>query len=297
MITVLGSINMDLFAVVEAPPRPGETVQTKDFTTAPGGKGANQALAAARAGAAVRMIGAVGADGYGEPCIGLLREAGVDLSLVETKPGPTGMAFILIDATGENQIVLVPGANETVIPDPRDLKPGMFLTQLETPIAGIEIALKEAKRAGATTLFNPAPFDISCLPVLSLVDILIVNEVELSGLCEALVMDDAAPETLCSMIATHLDCTLLVTFGPKGAVLARAGQDPISFTAPDVSVVATVGAGDTLCGYLAAGLDAGQAIEAAIPMAIQAASLACTKPGAQPSIPTVAELRGATLNG
>lgn len=294
MITVLGSINMDLFAFVDTPPRPGETVQTRKFTTAPGGKGANQALAAARAGGAVRMIGAIGDDGYGEPCIALLREAGVDLSLVQETPGPSGMAFILIDAKGENQIVLVPGANETVSPDPDMVHPGIFLAQLETPISGIEIALEAARATGAVTLFNPAPFDPVCLPVLDLVDILIVNEVELSGLCQALDIEEGTPENTCQDIATRQNCNVLATFGPTGAILSMPDQPSRSFEAPEVDVVATVGAGDTLCGYLAAALDQGQRLEDAIPVAIQAASLACTKAGAQPSIPTKEDLRAAS---
>lgn len=295
MITVFGSINMDLIATTPRLPKPGETVAGSAFSTAAGGKGANQALAARRAGSAVRMIGAVGRDEFAGPALALLDEAGNDLSKVRHVDGPTGIAVILVGGDGENMITVVPGANGAVGEKEAKeavaaMQPGDFLMlQLEVPAASVERALTDAKARGVTTILNIAPLTADAARLGRMADIVIANETEFERLAGREGLDAAECEQTLMRLHKETGQTLIVTLGADGVIAAR---DSRLFRTMGLAIepVDTVGAGDTFCGYLAAGLDQGIAFEQALRRAAVAGSLACLKPGAQPSIPTVDEV-------
>ncbi len=288
MITVFGSINLDLIGGVERLPQPGETVPGSTFATAPGGKGANQALAARRAGAPVRLVGAVGDDGFAEPALSLLRADAVDLSLVKTATGPTGIALIVVDRVGENVIVVVPGANGTVVEgqaESLEFSEGdVLLLQLEVPVAAIGAAARRARAAGARVLLNFAPFRADALDLLAAVSHLVVNETECALLAGALRLSGETLEAQARGLADRCRAAVIVTLGREGVFAVEDGRE---FHVPALRIepVDTVGAGDTFCGYLAAALAEGEKLETALGQAAAAGSLACTKAGAQPSIP------------
>lgn len=287
MITVLGSANLDLIGTVSRIPQPGETVPGESFSTAAGGKGANQALAARRAGAVVRMFAAVGDDSFAPEATAQLRAGGVDMAGVRTAPGlATGVAMIFVDTKGENVIAILPGANGTMSPADAeaalsDMQPGdVLMLQQEIPQAATERGIVLATAKGVTTVLNTAPFLDTTAALAGKASIVIANETEF-----ALLAGDGKPlETLMAEWARANDRTIIVTLGPDGA-RAATPTTQISVPALAVTPVDTVGAGDTFCGYLCAGLDAGMDLEAAMRRAAVAASLACLKPGAQPAIP------------
>lgn len=295
MITVFGSINMDLIATTPRLPKPGETVAGTGFSTAAGGKGANQALAARRAGSAVRMVGAVGRDEFAGPALALLDEAGNDLSTVRRVDGPTGIALILVGGDGENMITVVPGANGAVgEPEAKAavaaMQPGDFLMlQLEVPAASVERALADAKARGVTTVLNIAPLTADAARLGRMADIVIANETEFERLAGRDALDAAEREQTLMRLHKETGQTLIVTLGADGVIAAR---DSTLYRTLGLAIepVDTVGAGDTFCGYLSAGLDQGIAFEQALRRAAVAGSLACLKAGAQPSIPTVDEV-------
>ncbi|MBA3042594.1 MAG: ribokinase [Alphaproteobacteria bacterium] len=295
MITVFGSINMDLIATTPRLPKPGETVAGSAFSTAAGGKGANQALAARRAGSTVRMVGAVGRDEFADPALALLNEAGNDLSKVRNVDGPTGIAVILVGGDGENMITVVPGANGAVGEQEAKeavaaMQPGDFLMlQLEVPAASVERALADAKARGVTTVLNIAPLTADAARLGRMADIVIANETEFERLAGRDALDAAEREQTLMRLHKETGQTLIVTLGADGVIAARESK-LFRTTGLAIEPVDTVGAGDTFCGYLAAGLDQGIAFEKALRRAAVAGSLACLKPGAQPSIPTVDEV-------
>jgi ribokinase len=288
MIIVFGSINLDQIGAVSRLPRPGETVAGSGFAVAPGGKGANQALAACRAGGRVRHVGAVGDDPFAAAALALLKADGVDLSGVRVAAATaTGIAMILVDAAGENVIAVLPGANGTVGPADADralaeAKPGdVLLLQQEIPQAATARALALARDRGVLGILNTAPILADTAAVAPLAAVLVANETEfamLSG-CDP---DDPAAAAV-DWAARHHQ-TVVVTRGGAGALAVADGR-LIAVAAPAIRPVDTVGAGDTFCGYLAAGLAAGEALEPALRRAVAAASLACLAPGAQPAIP------------
>ncbi|WP_099865844.1 ribokinase [Pararhizobium haloflavum] len=291
MITVFGSINMDLIATTPRLPKPGETLAGRSFTTAAGGKGANQALAARRAGAQVALCGAVGDDAFADGALGLLSEAGTDLSRVRRVEGATGTASILVgDEDGENVIVVVAAANDMVSPDDaRNAIAAMsrgdiLLLQLEVPAPSVEAALTAAREAGVTTILNTAPLTSDAARLAALADIVIANETEFALLIEreALGADEREAEMMTRQRETGR--SFIVTLGADGVVAAHEGALH-KVQGLKIKPVDTVGAGDTFCGYLAAGLDTGLALPEALRLAAAAGSLACLKPGAQPSIP------------
>lgn len=291
MITVFGSTNLDQVGTVSRLPRPGETVAGGTFSMAAGGKGANQALAARRAGAQVRHISAVGADAFAGLALELLKADGVDLSALKVVDGPTGIAMIFVDAAGENCIAVLPGANGLVTAADAEaalagVSGGVMLLQQEIPQAATERALELGAAHGVTTILNIAPFLDTTRAVAPKASILIANETEFELLTGRGIAElDAA---MLEWSATHGQ-TVIVTLGGEGAKAATAGE-LIVVPALKVTPIDTVGAGDTFCGYLAAGLDAGLELEAAMRHAAAAASLACLKAGAQPAIPTAAEV-------
>jgi len=290
VIVVFGSTNLDQVGTVTRLPQPGETVAGGTFSMAPGGKGANQALAARRAGAAVRHVSAVGNDAFADMALALLEAGGVDLSQLRRAEAATGIAMIFVDAAGENVIAILPGANGTISPADAErglgeLGPGdIVLVQQEVPQAATRRALELARERGATSLLNTAPYLPDTAELAPLADIVIANETEFSLLSgRPLAELDAAMADWTARTGR----TIVVTLGPDGA-RARTPEGPLAVPAHKVTPVDTVGAGDTFCGYLAAALGAGLPLATALRRAAVAGSLACLHPGAQPAIPTEA---------
>ena len=297
MITVFGSTNLDQVGTVSRLPKPGETVAGGTFSMAAGGKGANQALAARRAGAEVRHVSAVGRDAFADLALELLEKDGVDLSGMKVVDGATGIAMIFVDTHGENVIAILPGANGTVTAEDAgtalaNVSGGVLLLQQEVPQAATERALDIAREKGLTAILNTAPFLETTKAVAHKATILIANETEFALLTGRGIEDlDAA---MADWARQHSQ-TVIVTLGGEGARAATADGKTISVPALKVTPVDTVGAGDTFCGYLAAGLDAGLDLEAAMKRAAVAASLACLNAGAQPAIPYAADVASAVV--
>jgi ribokinase len=288
MVVVFGSINLDLVTRVPRLPMPGETLIGSGFATYPGGKGANQALAAARAGAAVRMCGAVGRDAAADSALTLLRAADVDLDGVRVVDSPTGCATVLVDDTGENAIVVVPGANERVdagtVPDSVFAQGAVLLLQHEVPAPANATLIARAGRSGTRILLNAAPARPLTREILAAIDTLIVNQTEAVELATALDWPSEAI-TFAAAAAAEIDgLTVVVTLGAAGAV-GIIGHEEIRVAAPRVAVIDTTGAGDAFVGAYAAALDAGNDRATSIRIATAAGSLACTAHGAQPALP------------
>ncbi len=288
MITVVGSINLDLIATVGRLPGPGETVSGENFKTSPGGKGANQALAAARAGAQTRMIGSVGKDAFAVDALACLKEGKVDLSSVREAHAATGTALITVDAKGENMIAAVAGANDAVLAG--DLSRVVFakseivLAQLEIPLATVKAALEAARKAGAVSILNTAPFNPEAAGLLEMADYVVANETEFDLYGEALALSGRDRPARMRALADKTGRTIIVTLGGEG-VVAASPEGALTVPALKITPIDTVGAGDTFCGYFGAALDSGLGLEDALRRAAVAGSLACLKPGAQPSIP------------
>ncbi|KQZ97839.1 ribokinase [Mesorhizobium sp. Root157] len=293
MIIVIGSINLDLIANVERLPAPGETLQGTSFATAPGGKGANQALAAARAGADVRMIGAVGKDSFAAEALSLLQTGKVDLTGVMESSASTGTALILVGGDGENMIAVVAGANGAVLPG--DLakarlgKGDIVLLQHEIPLNTVEVALDAAREAGAVSVLNTAPYRGEAATYLAKADYVVANETEFDLNCALLKLSGGDRAERMRAFATRTGHAVVVTLGGDG-VLAATPDGFRQVPALKITPVDTVGAGDTFCGYFAAALAAGLPLEQALRRAAAAGSLACLKPGAQPAIPLAADV-------
>lgn len=291
MITVFGSINLDLVVAVERLPTAGETVSGPDHQTFAGGKGANQALAACRAGAGVKMIGAVGGDAFAALALANLKAAGVDLSGVRSLPGATGLALIGIEASGENQIIVASGANarvEAAWLEGALSASDLLVLQGEVPLKEAVSAMSAACRSGARVVWNPAPVPMGDLTAaLKQVSILVVNESEAAEIATRLGHSEE-PAAFVDALAGEFEA-VVVTLGAKG-VLAGRGADRLSLSAPKVDPVDTTGAGDAFCGALAAALDAGKAFDRALKEGVAAGSLACTVTGAQSSAPQRADI-------
>lgn len=301
MILVFGSLNMDLTMRVTALPRPGETVLCPSYRTLPGGKGNNQAVAAARAGAAVAMVGRVGDDGFGQRLRANLADNGVDATGVATAVNPTGIAAIAVDDGAENCITVASGANLELragdVPDAM-LRPGTtVVTQMEVPVAETLALLRRARAAGARTLLNLAPAPVLdaaaaaelAAAVAASVDVLVVNELEGAALAGGAGGDGLA---LCRRLASDLGTACVMTLGGQGAVAAEGGR-LWRVRALPVEVADTTGAGDTFTGVLAAALDAGLSLPDGLARAGAAAGLACCGVGAQESMPDAARIAAA----
>ncbi|RWB96856.1 MAG: ribokinase [Mesorhizobium sp.] len=299
MIIVVGSINLDLIANVDRLPAPGETVRGSGFSTAPGGKGANQALAAARAGAKVRMVGAVGKDNFANEALALLRDGKIDLSGVGETFASTGTALIMVADDGENIIAVVPGANDSVVTGDLSkafMKKGdVVLLQQEIPLQTVDAALDAARAAGAVTVLNTAPFRAEAAAFLGKADYVVANETEFDLYGEALSLSGRDRPARMRDFAGTTGRTIVVTLGGDG-VLAATPADLLMVPALNVTPVDTVGAGDTFCGYFAAGLSSGLPLDQALARAAAAGSLACLKPGAQPAIPLAKDVEAALQN-
>jgi ribokinase len=283
-IVVLGSANMDLVVTVDRSPRLGETVAGHTFHTVPGGKGANQALAAARAGADVRFLGAVGDDVYGEQIRALFTADGVAADGLATSSEPTGTAHIVVDGEGGNSIVVVPGANGTVtaLTDVHRAaieSAGVLLLQLELPATLVVEAVAFARSAGVRTVLTPAPADNVPGGLLDAIDLVVPNEHEL-----ALLTGTADPSAAAQQLARRSG-EVLVTLGERGAMLVCEDAEPVVMPAFDVDVVDTTAAGDTFVGAYAAAMVSGLDSLAAMRRASAAAALSVGRLGASTSMP------------
>ena len=287
MILVFGSINIDVLVPVPRLPLPGETALGGDYVLLPGGKGANQALAARRAGASVIMAGAVGNDGFAALALENLSRDGVDLALVRRVDRPTGCAAIMVGANGENLIAVAPGANRNAeaagVPD-SVLGPEIILVcQMEVPAGENWALIRRARAAGARTILNLAPAAPIDPAHFAEIDILVAN----AGEAAALGADRAA-------LARRLHQAFVVTRGGAGSTAFLADGGRIDTPALAIEPVDTTGAGDTFVGVLAAGLDRRLTLPAALREASAAAALACLANGAQSAIPDRAAIEKAT---
>jgi ribokinase len=270
-ITVVGSINLDLVAFCERLPRPGETLTGAKLERVPGGKGANQAVAAARLGADVRFVGCVGDDEFGGLARLGLEEAGVDLTDLRVANEPTGVALVLVDASGENQIVVAPGANGRLRPD--DVALGAadaVLCQLEIPVE--TVAAAAAQTQGLFCL-NAAPARPVPSDLLARCDVIVANSLELDALG-----------------SSPLGALFALTLGPEGALLLEAGEEIARARPPRVEAVDGTAAGDAFCACLVVSLLEGRSREEALRRACAAGAIAASRRGAQPSLPTAAEV-------
>lgn len=299
MLTVFGSINVDLTFALPHLPATGETVLTSTYSQATGGKGANQAAAAARDGAAIRFIGCVGDDSFGATARAALTDLGVDVGDLETVPGTTGVAAIWIDGEGQNQIAVASGANAALKAEALVRRPlardAFVVLQMETPAAEVAAAIAHTRRAGAKVILNLAPALPLPRPALAQADILVVNEHEAAVLCEYLELPLREPADQAAGLARDLGNTVIVTLGAAGAIGTRR-DEVLRVEALAVNAVDTTGAGDCFVGVLASALARGASLHAAMQRAAIAGSLACTVVGAMPSFPSRAQIDAALLD-
>jgi ribokinase len=296
-VYVAGSINMDLVARAARHPRPGETVAGTHVATYPGGKGANQAIAAARLGAETILLGKLGTDTFGDQLRDFLSGQGVQLDyLRQTAAAATGVALIVVAENGENSIVVVPGANALLKPDDLAGVPiaagDVVLSQFEIPLATILQLFTRARAVGATTILNPAPAQRCAREVLALADVLILNETELAFFVDIEPIVASSPDAIAAAarcLRTRAEQVIIATLGAHGA-LAIIGERQLRIPGHRVRAVDTTGAGDTFAGATAARLACGYPIERALHDANTAAAICVQRPGAAPSIPTAAEV-------
>ncbi|MFC4553792.1 PfkB family carbohydrate kinase [Georgenia faecalis] len=286
-VVVVGSANLDLVVDVPRHPGAGETILGGDLRRSPGGKGANQAVAAARAGgASTTFLGSLGNDDGAEILLASLERAGVRTDLVQRSAAATGTALISVTADGENTIIVAPGANGDLRIDAaaraRLAEADVVLAQLEIPLETV-LAAAAARRPGAVLALNAAPSRDLPAPVWDALDLLVVNEHEALDLTGAPDQDAALAALLARVPA------VVITLGSAGCLVAERGRPSVEVPSPRVPAVDTTGAGDTFCGVLAAALAAGEPLVAAARRAAAAGALAVTRPGAQEAVPTAAE--------
>jgi ribokinase len=302
-VFVAGSINMDVVATAERHPRVGETVLGRDVLYFPGGKGANQAVAAAKLGARTALIGRLGKDAFGAELRAFLAGQSVDLGMVhETADAHTGTAIITL-ANADNTIVVVPGANGLVLPEDVAAVPlakgDIAVSQFEIPVPAIAAFFARSRAAGAATILNPAPAREFDKELLDLVDVLVLNETELGLLAKTSLddNDDAARFVEAARaLLVRSDQIICVTLGKRG-VVALANGETIVVPGRAVKAVDTTGAGDCFAGALAARLALGATIRDALGYANAAASICVQRMGAAPSMPTTAEVAAVLIVG
>ncbi len=296
-VVVLGSLNMDLVVSLTRLPRSGETVIGDRLQRFPGGKGANQAVAAARLGAQVAMVGRVGQDSFGNELLSNLMSDGVAIEGVERDPNePTGAALILVEEGGENMIAVARGAGRVVGEADADRatralqERDVLLLQLEIPLAAVVAAAQAAKAAGARVILNAAPAAPLPASLLSQLEVLVVNELETEPLLGRPAADLKDAEQAARTVVALGALSAVVTLGAAGAVLAQ-GESIHRVEPQRVHAVDATGAGDAFVGALAAALAAGAALTEAAELAGAAGAAAVTKPGAQASLPRPEDLR------
>jgi ribokinase len=286
MIVVFGSINVDLIVPVPRLPRAGETVLGGDYALLPGGKGANQALAARRAGAEVVLAGAVGADSFAGIALHLLRDAGVDTRLVRVVEEPTGCAAIMVSSEGENTIAVAPGANASArsdqVPDELLNSGTTLVAQMEVPPGETAMLMRRLRMRGGCSLLNLAPALPIDIALLGEIDFVVANQGEAAA-------TGSAPE----LLARRLRQGLVVTRGAAGALAILRDGIRIEVPALAIEPIDTTGAGDTFVGVLAAALELGVPLEAALYRASAAAGVACLAHGAQTAMPDSAAIAAA----
>ncbi len=293
MILAFGSINVDFLLPAPHLPQPGETVLTDHYVVMPGGKGANQAVAAARAGAQVAFFGAVGQDAWGDRMRANLAGHGIATTGVASVDANTGLAAVMVDATGENAIVVASGANSMLradqVPDSALTPRTLVLLQMEVPAAENWRLVTRARQRGARTVLNAAPAAPIPADALQALDLLIVNRTEGAAIAAALGLAAADPPDLVRALSRHARLHCVLTLGGEGAL--AAAPDGVWRVPPvPVEAVDTTGAGDAFCGVLAAALDAGATLPDALRRASVGGALACQKLGAQDSLPRAAEI-------
>ncbi|HEV7602849.1 MAG TPA: ribokinase [Bradyrhizobium sp.] len=295
-VFVAGSINMDVVATAERHPQVGETVAGREVLYFPGGKGANQAVAAAKLGAATTLIGKLGQDAFGRDLRKFLAAQGVDLALVQDTPeAHTGTAIITL-ANADNTIVVIPGANAFMsaadVAMPLLAKGDVAISQFEIALPAVSAFFARARAAGATTILNPAPALPFDRELLDLVDILILNETELSFIAKTGLRDtddDARFIEAARSLQAGTDKIICVTLGKRGFI-ALVGGEPLIVPGRIVKALDTTGAGDCFVGAVAAQLAGGKAVGDALGYANIAASICVQRIGAAPSMPTAAEV-------
>jgi ribokinase len=296
-IIVVGSINMDLVVRTPHIPVPGQTVLGRDFRMFPGGKGANQAVAAARQGASVTLIGRLGMDAFGQQLMANIQNEGIDTRQIGVDPSTaSGVALITVDVDGQNSIVVAPGANHKLSPthiqDARTVfaRADALLLQLEIPLDTVIAAAEQAKAYNLKVIINPAPAQSLPIELLSIIDVIIPNESETTLLTGDPVETPEQVETAARKLLTQGVGCVVVTLGEKGALLVQRKQPAYHVSSFNVDVVDTTAAGDSFVGTFSVALAERLSLEAAINRACAAGALATTRLGAQPSIPTNTEI-------
>ena len=295
-VFVAGSINMDVVATADRHPQIGETVSGREVLYFPGGKGANQAVAAAKLGANTTLIGRIGQDAFGAQLRDFLCAQGIDLTFVrETSQAHTGTALITV-ADAENTIVVIPGTNALLsaadVSEPVLAKGDVAVSQFEIPIATVVAFFRHARAAGATTILNPAPAIRIDRELLEMTDILILNESELGFLSNADINETNDPATFIEtarLLQSDPDKTICVTLGKRGSIAIVDGE-PLIIPGRTVEAIDTTGAGDCFVGAVAAQLASGKSVRDALGYANVAASICVQRMGAAPSMPTAAEV-------
>ncbi len=304
-VVVVGSVNVDLVVVADRLPQPGETVLGDDLVRHGGGKGANAAVAAARCGAEVRFVGAVGDDDHGRWSAGQLAAEGIDTAALSVVQRATGVALIVVNRGGENQIAVAGGANAAVDAalvrsalaglDPASV--GCVLASAEVPAAGLTEVGRWARRHGVFSVLNPAPMTAEIVALISEFDATTPNESELALLAEMSAVHSTSTIEVARSVARSSGTTLVVTVGARGSLVVSPSGEAIEVPALPVEVVDTTGAGDTLNGVFAAGLAGGLGAVAAARRATVAASLSVTGAGARGGMPSAAAIAAALDGG
>ncbi len=292
-IVVVGGINMDLVVHVPRLPRPGETVTGEALVRATGGKGANQAVAAARLGADVALVGRVGRDAFGHELTAALREAGVSTRWVLRSEQPTGAALIEVDPTGENCIAVAPGANAELLPEdiPERVvsEADVVVAPLEAPLASLEEAFRLAHLASVRTVLNAAPARSDIDSVLRYADVLVVNETEAATLLGVPSLTEGTEADAARRLRRSSEQVVVITLGARGA-LAVAASEVVSQPSWPVEVVDTTAAGDAFVAGFVVGKWWSAGLGAALRVGCAAGALATTRTGAQPSLPSLADV-------
>lgn len=297
-IVVIGSANTDLIVRVPHLPARGETVLGGEYSSAGGGKGANQAIAARRLDAEVTFVGRVGRDSFGDATIAAFEAEGMYTGyIVRDQDTRAGVALILVEGSGENMIAVAPGSNSCLTPQDVEaaispiLSSKVLVAQLEVPIEAVRSGFEIARRFGTTTILNPSPVPELGFPqdLYPLVDVMVANRDEASKLSHINVVDRNSAELAARMIMAWGVGSVVITLGSEGSLIVTSSQ-VAEIPTYEVDAVDTVGAGDAYIAGIAVALGSGGALERAAKLATAAAALATTKQGAQPSLPKIAEV-------